>query len=137
MKAKKEDKTYAKLYLAAKKALERAYSPYSRVKVAAAVLTSQGKVYTGCNIENASYGATLCAERVAIFKAVSEGHKKFKALLVVTNKKDIWPPCGMCRQVMAEFVGPSTPIYTTNLDKEFEKTKFGDLLPKAFGPKYL
>ncbi len=133
----KVDETFSKLFPIAKRALDKAYSPYSKVKVASAVMMSDGKVYVGCNVENASYGATMCGERTAIFKAVSEGRKKIKALLVVTNQKDIWPPCGLCRQVIAEFAGPNVPIYSANLEKEYKKMKFSELLPFAFGPAYL
>ncbi len=135
--AKKADEIFLKLFSVARRALENAYSPYSRVKVAAAVQMSDGKIFSGCNVENASYGATVCAERIAIFKAISEGRKKIKSILVVTNKKDIWPPCGMCRQVMAEFATKSTVVYTANLDKDYERTKFADIFPKAFGPNFL
>ncbi|OFZ12530.1 MAG: cytidine deaminase [Bdellovibrionales bacterium RBG_16_40_8] len=131
------DKTYRKLFLIAKNTLDKAYSPYSHIKVASAVLMSNGRVYSGCNIENASYGATICAERVAIFKAISEGAKKIKAILVLTNRNEIWPPCGICRQVMAEFASPITVVYATNLNKEFLKYRFSELLPGAFDKTFL
>ena len=131
------DKVFARLWVSAQRTLKNAYSPYSDVKVACALITESGKIFTGCNVENASYGATMCAERTAIFKAVSEGHKKFKALLVLTNQKEIWPPCGLCRQVMVEFCRPSMPVYSANLRKEFKKMELSELLPFAFGPAQL
>jgi cytidine deaminase len=131
------DKTFLKLFNSARRALENAYSPYSKVKVGAALLMSDGKVYSGCNVENASYGATICAERAAVLKAVSDGRRKIKAVLVVTNQKEIWPPCGMCRQVLAEFSGASTVVYSSTLKKEFRKMKFSDVFPSAFGPGHL
>jgi len=126
------DKNFQKLFNSARRAIEKAYAPYSKAKVGAALLTSDGKVYSGCNVENASYGATICAERTAILKAVSEGRKKIKAILVVTNQKEIWPPCGMCLQVMAEFCPGSCPVYLTDLKKNARKVRFGELMPAAF-----
>lgn len=88
----------------AKKAMENAYAPYSNFKVGAAVLSKSGKVFTGCNIENASFGATNCAERTAIFKAISEGEKEFDKIAVVSSSNEYTYPCGICRQVMSEFM---------------------------------
>ena len=113
----------------------RAYSPYSTAKVGAAIETTDGKVYQGCNIENASYGGTVCAERVAIWKAVSDGHMKLKRIYVYT--KDGWPPCGMCLQVISEFADPSLEITLGN-EAEVETTKkFKEFLPHAFTPDHL
>jgi cytidine deaminase len=95
-------KQFRKLLAAAKKAQRRAYAPYSKFRVGAALLTKSGKVYTGCNVENASYGLTICAERVAITKALSDGHRKFQAIAVVAPSASL-SPCGACRQVLAEF----------------------------------
>lgn len=134
---KKTDSQFLKLFIFAKKYLPHAYSPYSKVKVAAAILMDNGKIYGGCNIENASYGGTICAERVAITKAISEGAKKIKSVLVVTNQKTIWPPCGLCRQVIAEFAGPQTTIYCADLKKNFTQTQFRDLFPGAFDKSFL
>jgi cytidine deaminase len=131
------DDNFRLLFSRAKKFMEQAYSPYSRVKVGAAALMSDGRVYAGCNVENVSYGATICAERVAITRAASEGAGKIKAILVVTNQKQIWPPCGMCRQVIAEFAQKSTLVYCTDLKKNFIKKKFSDLFPGSFGPEFL
>jgi len=95
-------KNYRKLLAAARRAQRRAHAPYSKFRVGAALWTKSGKIFTGCNVENASYGLTNCAERTAVFKAVSEGHRKFKAIAVVAPS-DALSPCGACRQVLAEF----------------------------------
>lgn len=125
------------LFATAKKYLRNAHSPYSHVKVAAAVLMNNGKIYGGCNIENASYGGTICAERVAITKAISEGAKTIKSILVVTNQKEIWPPCGLCRQVIAEFATKETLVFTANLNRQINETLFSDLFPGAFNSDFL
>lgn len=129
--------TFNKLFRTAKKYLERAHSPYSKVKVASAVLMNNGKIYGGCNIENASYGGTICAERVAITKAISEGAKKIKAILVVTNQNEIWPPCGLCRQVISEFAHSTTQVYCCDLEKNVHQQKFSELFPGAFDGRFL
>ena len=118
-------------------AREKAYVPYSKFKVGAALLTADGSVYRGCNIENASYGMTNCAERTAFFKAVSEGVKDFAALAIVADTDHPCPPCGACRQVMVEFCKPEMPVYLTNLKGDVELTTVGDLLPGAFTPEDL
>ena len=119
----------------AREASEKAYSPYSSAKVGCALETASGKIYTGCNVENASYGGTVCAERVAIFKAVSEGELKITRLYVYT--KAGWPPCGFCRQVLSEFADAETEIIIGD-DKGMERTiLMKDLLPLSFGPKDL
>lgn len=115
-------------------ARQRAYIPYSRFAVGAAVRTRSGKVYTGCNIENASYGLTVCAERVAIWKAVSDGETDFEAIAVVTEIAG--SPCGACRQVMAEFA-PAMTVVIADLDGRQRVTTAAELLPDAFLPKYL
>ncbi len=117
---------------AAKKASESSHSPYSKARVGSAVETSDGKVYPGCNIENASFGGTVCAERVAIWKAVSEGHKSMKRIYVFT--KDGWPPCGMCLQVMTEFATPELEITIGNESGQETTKKLKDFLPLAFTP---
>lgn len=114
------------------KARELAYVPYSKFQVGAALLTKTGQVYTGCNIENAAYGPTNCAERTAIFKAVSEGMLEFVALAVVADTEQPVTPCGVCRQVMAEFFDPQTPVYLGNLRGEIASTTLAQLLPGAF-----
>jgi len=108
------------------KAKENAYVPYSNFRVGAALLTKNGKVYTGCNIENASYGATNCAERTAIFKAVSEGEREFEAIAINADTDDMTFPCGICRQAIIEF---SRDI---NKNGEYKEYSIGELLPGAF-----
>ncbi len=109
-----------------------AYAPYSKFKVGAAVLTREGKIFSGCNVENASYGLTICAERVAIFKAVSEGYRSFRAIAVVGDTPSFVPPCGACRQVLREF-SDDMLIIMGNLKGEFVERKLEELLPLAFG----
>ncbi|MCA0970387.1 cytidine deaminase [Halobacillus litoralis] len=116
----------------AKKMTEMTYTPYSKFPVGAALLTEDGKVYTGCNIENAAYPVTCCAERVAIFKAISEGDYKFSQIAVVADTKRPVPPCGSCRQVMSEFFGPETLIHTSNLEGETKTLTMEELLPYSF-----
>ncbi len=110
---------------------KHSYSPYSRFKVGAAVLTAGGKIYGGCNIENSSYGLTVCAERTAIFKAVSEGEREFEALAVIAGTEGPCSPCGACRQVMADFRIPR--IIMANLRGEVKTASLAELLPFAFG----
>lgn len=125
-----------KLLVCAQAVRERAYAPYSDYQVGAAVLGASGKIYTGCNVENASYGLTVCAERNAIFKAVSEGEHEFDAIAVVTTNGG--SPCGACRQVIFEFMSPSAPVIVANanLDNVGEYT-VGELLPDGFTPRKL
>lgn len=118
-------------------ARERAYVPYSQFKVGAALLDAQGRIYLGCNIENAAFSPTNCAERTAIFKAVSEGVREFKALAVVADTEEPVTPCGVCRQVMAEFFDPQMPIYLGNLRGDVLKTSLAELLPASFTSKDL
>lgn len=112
-------------------ALPHAYAPYSRYRVAAAILTEDGQVFTGVNIENASYGATICAERVAVFKAVSAGQTKLKKLALVTGQGDFPTPCGMCRQVLSEFGAADMVIILANAEKT-ECYTLEQLLPLSF-----
>lgn len=123
------------LRLLAIDASTRSHSPYSKANVGAALETEDGKIFQGCNIENASYGGTVCAERTAIWKAVSEGHKKIKKIYVYT--KDGWPPCGMCLQVMTEFADGNLEITIGNADGKETKTKLKELLTHAFTPDHL
>lgn len=116
---------------------ELAYTPYSKFPVGAALRTASGKIYTGCNIENVSYPLTCCAERVAIFKAVSEGEKKFEVMAVAANSKRPIPPCGSCRQVMAEFFPPNMKILLTNANQEVKTITVEQLLPFSFQTKDL
>jgi cytidine deaminase len=115
---------------------ELAYAPYSRYHVGAALLGASGKIYAGCNVENASYGLTVCAERTAIFKAVCEGEREFVALAVVTSNGG--SPCGACRQVILEFMDPAAPIFLGDvLLEHVEQTTAGALLPNGFTPRKL
>ncbi|MGE5633213.1 MAG: cytidine deaminase [Caulobacteraceae bacterium] len=114
----------------AKDAMKYAYVPYSKFKVGAAVLTKTGKIYTGCNIENASYGAAICAERVALTKAISEGEREFEAIAVASNLESFTYPCGICRQFISEW-GLDIKIITRSGDKVRVHT-IGELLPEAF-----
>lgn len=117
---------------AAMVARTKAYVPYSQFAVGAAILTHTGKMVTGCNIENASFGLTNCAERTAIFKAVSAGEQNFHALAVVADTDGPVQPCGACRQVMAEFGPPDLPVYLCNLQGDTLETTIAELLPFAF-----
>lgn len=110
----------------------RAYVPYSQFPVGAALLTSSGKIYTGCNIENAAYPSTCCAERVAIFKAISDGETEFEEMAVAADTKRPVPPCGTCRQVMSEFFAPDMSIHLTNLNKDVQTLTTDQLLPFSF-----
>ena len=118
-------------------ARETAYVPYSKFPVGAALLAEDGTVFHGCNIENASYGLANCAERTAIFKAVSQGVKSFKAIAVVADTEGPCSPCGACRQVIAEFCKPEMPVYLTNLKGDVLETTVAQLLPGAFSPEDL
>ena len=126
--------TWDDLYQQAIKAMENSYSPYSHYKVGAALLTRSGNVYLGCNIENASYTPSICGERTAIFKAVSEGERDFVAIAVVTANAGA--PCGVCRQVMREFA-PNLTIIIGNKDGQYNVLTLPDLLPHSFGPENL
>ncbi len=115
------------------------YSPYSQKKIGASLLLTNGKIYSGCNIENASYGGTVCAERVAIWKAFSENStsEKIVEVVVASDADSLWPPCGFCRQVIAEFATPETIIKLINLNQTQTIYKFKDLFPEAFKPEHL
>jgi cytidine deaminase len=115
-------------------ARESAYAPYSNYKVGAALLTAAGHIYAGCNIENAAYGPTVCAERVAVFKAVSEGQREFAAIAVATVNGVA--PCGVCRQVLREFA-PHLTIIVADLNGNYRVLSLADLLPDSFGPEDL
>lgn len=114
------------------KARELAYVPYSNFKVGAAIEMEDGSIYTGCNIENASYGATNCAERTAIFKAISEGHRKIKKIAVVGDMSAYTSPCGICRQVIAEFADKDIEIILVKNEEEFQVKTLEEILPGAF-----
>lgn len=112
--------------------LDRAYVPYSKFPVGAALVTKEGEIFSGCNIENASYGLSNCAERTTIFKAVSEGKKEFDYLVVTGDTDGPISPCGACRQVMAEFCHPDMPVLLTNKKGNKHETTIKELLPGAF-----
>ena len=119
------------LRAAAVAAAGRAYAPYSGLRVGAAGQAADGRVVTGCNVENASYGLTVCAERVAVFKAISEGERKFDAIAVVTDTDTLTPPCGACRQLIWEFCG-DVPVIMSNLKGKVEVLQMSQLFPKPF-----
>ena len=135
---------YGYLMEEARKAREAAYAPYSGFHVGAALLCEDGSVYTGCNVENASYGAANCAERTAFFKAVSEGERRFSAIAVVGRPAGtsdspgrICTPCGVCRQVMAEFCEPDFVIVAAADENRWILYTLGELLPESFGAQNL
>ncbi len=123
--------------MASRSALKAAYSPYSKIRVGSAVLTDDGQVFSGCNVENASYGATICAERTAILKAVSEGAKSIQAIVVMTESAEPWAPCGLCRQVILEFATLKTPVILVNTKGKQKRLSVGRLCPYAFSPKQM
>ncbi len=125
------------LYQKALLARERSYSPYSGFAVGASIRTSDGNIYHGCNVENSSFGATVCAERVAIQKAISEqGTIQISEVMVITNTTPPSPLCGMCRQVIAEFA-KNTVIYTANLEGDFQSLLFDQIFPHAFAAAHM
>ena len=133
------DEMNQKLVEEAYAAMKHAYAPYSHFRVGAALLTKEGKIFTGCNIENASYGATNCAERTAFFKAVSEGERSFTRIAVVGNYPgkpgDYCAPCGVCRQVMREFCDPETfEIIIARGPEDYKSFILNELVPESFGP---
>lgn len=124
------DKDLTELLSIAKEAAKDAYAPYSGYRVGSAVKCSDGSIYYGCNVENASYSLTICAERSAIFKAVSEGKKDFEAIAIYADTDRLFPPCGACRQVISEFA-PSIPVVYANR-QSIHHTTMKELLPGAF-----
>jgi len=128
---------YKELVEAAINAKEMSYSPYSNFQVGAALLTKSGKIYTGCNIENAAFSPTNCAERTAIFKAVSEGEREFAAIAIVGSNKGREPdycyPCGVCRQVISEFATNDLAVVIVKTETDYRVHTFGELLPYGFG----
>lgn len=123
-----------KLYEMAKEAYEKSYSPYSLFKVGAAILTKNGEVITGTNVENGSYGLSICAERNAMFSAYTKGYRKgdFEMILVIGNTNDPISPCGACREVMNELLGPKCKVVLTNLKKDVKEMTVEELLPYSF-----
>lgn len=128
--------TVRRLEQAARRAAKAAYAPYSKFRVGAAVLTETGTVFTGCNVENASYGLCNCAERTAIFSAVAAGHRALRAIAIFTPTSTATAPCGACRQVINEF-GPDALVISVCDSKDRQETPASQLLPAAFGPQNL
>jgi cytidine deaminase len=124
------------LVAAARRARRRALAPYSGFKVGAALETADGQVITGCNVENATYGLTICAERVAMFTALAAGHRRFRRVAVVADTGDPTPPCGACRQILWEF-GGDLEVILANLRRETGRHRLSDLLPLPFDKRLL
>lgn len=124
------------LMAAAKQARENAHAAYSNFRVGAALRAISGRIFGGCNVENATYGLTICAERVALFKAISEGERGFDAIAVVTDTDSLTPPCGACRQLIWEFCG-DVPVILANLKGKSEVLRMGELFPKPFDSSHL
>jgi cytidine deaminase len=127
---------YDSLIAAARHARENAHARFSNFKVGAGLRAKSGKIYGGCNVENSTYGLTVCAERVAIFKAISEGERVFDAIAVVTDTETLTPPCGACRQLIWEFCG-DVPVVMANLHGKIEVHLMGQLFPKPFDASHL
>ena len=132
---RKVTETDLKLYRTAVSMLERSYSPFSKFRVGAALLTKSGEIVTGVNIENSSLGATICAERTAFVKAISEGYREFDTIAIASSGQEAWP-CGICRQFMYEFA-PDLTLLVAQRDHSFVKLTLRELLPHGFGPKSL
>ena len=127
-----KDELKERLWQAASAARERAYAPYSRFSVGAALITRSGAIYAGCNVENASYGLTICAERTAVFQMVAAGEDRIAAILVAGPTEEFLVPCGACRQVIAEFASPETPVYMCDVGGNCRRSTMGELLPYRF-----
>jgi cytidine deaminase len=127
---------YDGIVAVAKSARENAHARFSNFKVGAGLRAASGKIYGGCNVENATYGLTVCAERVAIFKAISEGERKFDAIAVVTDTDTLTPPCGACRQIIWEFCG-DVPVVMSNLQGKTDVLRMSELFPKPFDAGFL
>ena len=125
-------KTVEKLLEAAQKVKENAYAPYSHFHVGAALITDTGKIYPGCNVENTSYGLTICAERNAIFRMIGDGERRIAEILVIGDTEEFLPPCGACRQVITEFSTNDTVVYLCNKHGQWEKTTIGELMTYTF-----
>jgi cytidine deaminase len=128
--------TDADLIAAARRVRDNAHAPFSGFRVGAALETNDGRIITGCNVENATYGLTICAERVAMFKALSEGHRKFRCVAVVADTTNPTPPCGACRQILWEF-GGDLEVILGNLEAETARMKLSELLPHPFDARFL
>ena len=121
----------------ARQVREHAHAPYSNFKVGAALESAEGRVFTGCNVENSSYGLSMCAERVAIFKAISEGHHDFKRIAVIADTHAPVRPCGACRQVISDLFPKDSEVILSNLQGDIEVTKISELLPAPFDRSFL
>jgi cytidine deaminase len=121
---------------AALRARQNAHAPFSKFQVSAAIEAEDGRIFTGCNIENATYGLTVCAERVAVFKAISEGARKFRRVAVAADTQVLTPPCGACRQILWEFCG-DVELALVNLEGKIETFRLKDLFPRPFDASYL
>ena len=128
---------FEQLVIAAKEAYNIAYAPYSNFHVGAAALTTEGQIVNGCNVENASYGLTVCAERNCIAQGVIQGQRKFTELVVYTEEDVLTPPCGACRQVIVEFMAQNAKVYAVNHAGEVKLWSVAELLPDAFTPENL
>ncbi len=124
------------LIVAARRARENAYAPFSKFRVGAALRAKSRKIYKGCNVENATYGLTVCAERVAVWNAISEGERDFDAIAIVADTDKLTPPCGACRQILWEFCG-DIEIFLANLRGKVERCRLAELFPKPFEKKFL
>jgi cytidine deaminase len=125
-----------KLLEAALSARENAHAPFSNFKVGAAIEDETGRIFTGCNVENATYGLTICAERVAVFKAISEGARKFRRIAVAADTEVLTPPCGACRQILWEFCGDAE-LTLVNLQGKTETLRMSDIFPRPFDASFL
>ena len=123
---------YKELITSAENAKNKSYSPYSKFRVGAALLTDDGNIYNGANVENASYGLTICAERTAAFDAVLQGEKKFKAIAIASDSEDYISPCGACRQVLAELCGLDIDVIMMKTGDDYKTVKLKELLPYSF-----
>jgi len=128
---------YLELLQIANKAKSNSYSPYSKFRVGAVLVSEDGNLYTGVNIENSSYGLTICAERTAVFNAITEGDRKFKSIVLASDAEDFIPPCGACRQVLMEVCGPDLEVVMSNTDHEIRILSLKELLPLSFNKDYL
>jgi cytidine deaminase len=126
----------SKLVDAALAARENAHAPFSKFKVGAAIEDQTGRIFTGCNVENATYGLTICAERVAVFKAISEGARKFTRIAVAADTEILTPPCGACRQILWEFCG-NAELILVNLEGKTESFRLKDIFPRPFDASFL
>lgn len=132
-----EDNKISALIVAAKDGFSKAYAPYSNFHVGAAALTVNGNIVKGCNVENASYGLTVCAERNCLAQGVISGEQAFSAIVIYTNQEKLTPPCGACRQVIVEFLAPHALVMAVNHNNDRKQWTVNELLPDAFTPKDL